>query len=521
MTAARGVMLLRDIESTPQPRDRDVAQYRVLEAFAADLTEEEAARLRRSPGVRYVEAAVERHILGGPLDAVAAAARNMDGQTIPAGIDAVAAREVWNVTRGETVNVVVIDTGVDYRHPDISSNWAGGFNAITQTSDPMDDNNHGTHVAGTIAARDNDLGVVGVAPGVRLWGVKVLRADGAGSSAHVTGGIDWVIEQKQRLGGNWIINMSLGSAMQNTFEQETIARAISHGILVVAASGNESTSTLPAPVSYPAAYPGVVATGAVAPNLQVATFSNQGPEVAVVAPGVDVLSSVRRGAGILTAVKTSHKEYSGNALAGAKFGTVTGLFVECGVGRPDEFPSTVSGRIAVIHRGGEITFADKTRRAMAAGATAVVIVNHLTDPLNFTLLDPTDPTTSEVDWPVVVAITKADGQRLLTDRGEITVANIADDYDSFNGTSMASPHAAGVAALAWAVAPGATAADIRNAMMQRAQDLGTLGFDTAYGHGLVNALETAKMLNPAAFGIPSTPEEPAVNGRRVLRRGRG
>lgn len=518
MTSARGLMLLRDIDSTPQPRERNVAQFRALDAFAADLTAEEASKLRRSRGVRYVEAAVERHILGGPLTAVADAFRNLHGQTIPAGLDTVHAREVWEVTRGEAVNVVVIDTGVDYQHPDIAPNWQGGFNAITQTNDPMDDNDHGTHVAGTIAARDNNLGVIGVAPNVRLWGVKALRADGGGTSAHVSAGIDWVIDQKRRLGGNWIINMSLGSVSESAFEQETITRAIGQGILIVAASGNDSTAEIPKPVSYPAAYPGVLATGAIAPNKQLASFSNQGPELAVVAPGVDVLSSVRRGGGVLSAVITLQTGYFGNALEGSGRGTVSAEFVECGIGKEGDFPASVAGRIAVIHRG-EIKFHEKTRRAMTAGAKAVVIVNNTTDPLAFTLFDPDDPTTSSVEWPVVIAVTKADGARILNERGQITVTNIPDDYDSFNGTSMASPHAAGVAALAWAVAPNATATEIGSAMTSRADDLGAAGYDNAFGHGLVNALETAKMLNPAAFGLPSTPEQPPVNGRRILRRG--
>jgi serine protease len=85
---------------------------------------------------------------------------------------------------------------------------------------------------------------------------------------------------------------------------------------------------------------------------------------------------------------------------------------------------------------------------------------------------------------------------------------------------MSSPHAAGVAALAWSVAPNATAADIRNAIMLNATDLGAAGFDNAFGHGLINALATAKMLNPAAFGSPATPAPVnSPSGRRTLRRG--
>lgn len=522
--AARGVLLLRDIDgNSVQPRSRDVSAFRALDGFAADLTAEEAAALRRSPGVRYVEKAVERHILGGDFSSVTNAARNLSGQTVPAGIDVVRARDVWSVTRGENINVVVVDTGVDYRHPDLAGVWAGGFNAIAQSSDPMDDNNHGTHVSGTIAAVDNDLGVVGVAPKVKLWGVKVLRANGTGSSDRVAAGLDWVIQQKRILGGNWIVNMSLGASTSSVFEREAVARVVAEGILIVAASGNESTTALPAPVSYPAAYPGVFAVGAVHSNLQLASFSNQGPELAAVAPGVDVLSSIRTGAGSISFVQAGSKDFSAAELVGSKKGTVTGPYVVCGVGKDGEFPASVMGRIAVINRGGDITFALKAQRAKAAGATAVVILNNVDDPsLNFTLIDSTDPASASFDWPVTVALTKADGARLLAaGNTPIVVSNIPDDYDSNNGTSMATPHAAGVAALAWSVAQSATAADIRNAMITNATDLGAPGFDNGFGHGLINALATAKMLNPAAFGSPATPAPPVnqPSGRRTLRRG--
>jgi serine protease len=519
--AARGALLLRDIDGSVPARSRDVSAFHALDGFAADLTAEEAAKLRLSPGVRYVEKAVERHILGGVLPSAIDAARNPAGQTVPAGIDIVRARDVWGVTRGETVNVAVLDTGVDYRHADLAAVWAGGFNTITQSSDPMDDNNHGTHVSGTIAAADNDLGVVGVAPRVRLWGVKVLRANGTGSSDRVAAGLDWVIQQKRILGGNWIINMSLGSSTQSSFEREAVARVVAEGILIVAASGNESTTAAVAPVSFPAAYPGVLAIGAVHPNLQLASFSNQGPELGAVAPGVDVLSSIRTGAGSLSFVQAGSNDLSASELVGSKKGTITGQFVVCGVGAADDFPSSVAGRIAVVHRGGDITFALKAQRAKAAGATAVVILNHDLSALSFTLIDPEDPNAASFDWPVTVALSKADGARLIAaGNTPIVVANIADDYDTNNGTSMASPHAAGVAALAWSVAPNATAADIRNAIMLNATDLGAAGFDNAFGHGLIDALATAKMLNPAAFGSPATPAPvTAPSGRRTLRRG--
>jgi subtilisin family serine protease len=505
--------LLRAIDTTP--RDRGVAAFEHLDSFAADLSEAEARRLGDSRNVRYVEPVAERHILGTtPGRTAPDTLRNFDGQTIPAGVDLLRAREVWGVTRGESINVVVIDTGVDYRHPDLAGAWAGGFNALTQSNDPMDDHNHGTHVAGTIAAADNDLGVVGVAPGVRLWGVKALKEDGTGTTEQMVSAINWVIGQKRSLGGNWIINLSIGSQIANLAEGEAIARAIDEGILVVAASGNDSTEMTAVPVSYPGAYPGVLAMGAVDDRLQHASFSNQGTSLGAVAPGVDVLSSVRLGAGILSGVAADIGAFDGTPLDGSPKGTFTGKAVYCGIGRPQDFPAAVSGNIAVIRRGGEMTFADKARSARMAGAIAVVIVDYAESTTHqFTLINWADPDAHTFDWPVSLALRNEDGERLIAAwNATITVTNLTDDYTVKSGTSMSSPHGAAVAALVWSVAPAARAADVVNAMKVKATDLGPPGFDVVYGHGILNAAESAAMMNPAAFGRPPS-------GRRVLRRG--
>ena len=515
--ATRATALLRDIDADPQRRD--IAEFSRFGLFAATLTDEEAARLSASSNVRYVEPVVERHILGASLPAIADALRNLNGQTVPFGIDLVRARDVWPVSRGAQINVAVIDTGVQYTHPDIAPNWAGGYNAITKSNDPMDDNGHGTHVSGTIAAADNAIGVVGVAPAVRLWGVKALNAQGSGSNENVIAGLNWIIDQKKVRGGNWIVNLSLGSSDTSNTEREAFRKAIEEGLIVVAASGNESMPLIPAAVSYPAAYPGVLAVGAVNSQSQIASFSNQGPELAVVAPGVDVLSTVRMQTAAFAAVQTAAKTYGGAPLTGAARGNVSGEWVFCGIGLENEFPASVRGRIAVIRRGGEIKFHTKVTRALAAGATAVVIVNHDTSALSFTLFDPEVPSTETFAWPVVVAISLTDGAALIgSNGGSITVANQLDDYSSFNGTSMSSPHVAGVAALAWSIAPTATPEQIRLAITSSATDLGANGRDAVYGYGLVHALDTAKQLAPGSFNNPSKPVD-TPSGRRVLRRG--
>lgn len=493
---------------------RDVIGFDIINGFAADLTDDEVASLRKSRGVDYVEETVEEKAL--------AVTRDPEKQTIPYGIDLVHAREVWPAGRGATINVVVIDTGVDYRHPELGAIFAGGHNFVPtpQTEDPLDDNGHGTHVAGTIAAADNAVGVVGIAPQVRLWALKVLNANGSGSSDKSIAAIDWVIAKRKELGGNWVCNLSLGSSQATVAGRTAFENAAADGLVIVAASGNESEVGLPAPVGYPAAYKGVIAVGAIDEAMTLATFSNQGPELSFTAPGVEVLSTIRLGSGQITFVKTPNATFNGAPIAAAKQGTVTGQFVSCGVGGPTDFPASVAGKIAVIQRGGDITFALKAQRAKDAGAIGVAIYNDDSGrPGTGWTFDLEG--TSTYDWPIAVGLSAIDGRALLEQAGKsITISNIADDYATFSGTSMATPHVAGVAALVWSIAPTATAAQLKTALETTAHDLGTSGRDALFGFGLIDAFAAAKTLNPAAFGNPSTPGSSKVTtGRRILRRG--
>lgn len=514
MPAGRIRTLIRDIEPAPRAQVRNVVAFQSVNGFAADLTPEEAAALAKSADVRYVEPVVERHA----FDLAAPKTGNGDvvnpfAQTVPFGIDLVHARDVWPVTRGEGVNVVVADTGIDFTHPDLANVYAGGYNTLAPSSPPMDDNDHGTHVSGTIAAADNNIGVAGVAPGVRLWAVKVLNASGTGSSDNIITAIDWTINKKNTLGGDWVMNFSLGSPTPSGLEQEAFGRAISAGILVCAASGNESTATVPAPLDYPAAYSDVLAIGAVDATRTIASFSNQGSGLSVVAPGVAVLSTVPVGRGTSAGVKSNAGAFVASDIELSKKGTVTAGFVDCGLGNPEDFPASAAGRIAVIKRG-SISFNAKAHNAVSAGAIAIIIYNNDTSATNFTLKNDADPGATTFAWPVTIAMSLADGQALLSrGSGPITVTDKADDYAVFSGTSMATPHAAGVAALVWSAALGDSASQIRQAMTSTAGDLGASGFDTVYGNGLLDALSAAKSVAPARFGNGGTPPPTPVAGK--------
>lgn len=207
-------------------------------------------------------------------------------QVIDWGVSVVQAPQVWSVTRGEGVKVAILDTGIDYNHPDLKDNIVVGQNFTTSNvNDYMDRQGHGSHCAGIIAAMDNNFGVVGVAPKASLYIGKVLGDNGSGGIDAIIKGIDWAIAEKVD-----IISMSLGCSQDpgDVFHQ-AFQRAHAAGITVVVASGNENTQT-----GWPAAYPEVISVAAVDQTFGRANFSNFG-KVEVAAPGVDILSTYMNG----------------------------------------------------------------------------------------------------------------------------------------------------------------------------------------------------------------------------------
>jgi len=499
--------------SRPFRAGADVATFRSVDGFAASLTSSEVAELRRNASVRWIEPVVERH-------AFAQAARNPNTQTTPYGVDLIEARPSWVAKRAGITNVVVIDTGIDYHHPELLGVYAGGRNFVSANDDPLDDAGHGTHVSGTIAASNNNSGVVGVAPDVRLWALKVLDDTGSGSSENVIKAVDWIIAKKAALGGNWIANLSLGSPQSSELERAAFGRGAAAGILFIAASGNDSTAAIPAPVSFPAGYDGVVAVGAIDDAKALASFSNQGPQIDVVAPGVEVLSTLPIGNGVIAWLAKNNVTYGGAGLTGAKRGRVTGQYVYCGLGNPNEIPASVAGKIALIKRG-ELRFGEKAKNAKEAGAIGVAIFNHDTSAMNWTLINAEDPATSLYEWPVTIGLTKADGELLAQQAGgTITIANEADDYGVYSGTSMASPHVVGAAALLWSVAPNAKPAEITAALVATATDLGAPGHDNVFGAGLINVVAAMKRLAPGSLDqLTPAPVTGPTTGRRIGKRG--
>lgn len=191
----------------------------------------------------------------------------------------------WKKTKGEGVKIAVLDTGCDLGHPDLKSNLLPGLNLVKRSAPPEDDNNHGTHVAGIIAAENNEIGMVGVAPEAKIVPVKVLDRHGNGSLEDVANGIRWSVDQAKVD----LICMSLGSPSPVQEVRKAIQHAHSKGVICFVAAGN---SGMTKSVFYPANYPETIAIGSIDENFKRSSFSNTGHNLDFMAPGNRILSTI-------------------------------------------------------------------------------------------------------------------------------------------------------------------------------------------------------------------------------------
>ncbi|MBI2604568.1 MAG: S8 family peptidase [Deltaproteobacteria bacterium] len=285
------------------------------QAFIAHLAPAAAANLKNQFGTNVlIEEDREVIAFGKPGSGDPA----QPPQTEPWGISAIHAVESRAVNRGAGVTVCVVDTGVQPDHPDLAANIAGGENFVFKkgTINPSawaDDNGHGTHVSGTIAALDNTIGVVGVAPEAKIFATKVLNSRGSGYLSDVAEGIRSCLAH-----GASVANMSLGWSGYSQLVHDAVIEAKNAGMVLVAAAGNESTDVSN---SYPAAYPEVIAVSAVDSNGAFAYFSNFGTKIAFAAPGVSVLSTVKG---------SSYATYSGTSMASPHVAGVAALMISSG-----------------------------------------------------------------------------------------------------------------------------------------------------------------------------------------------
>jgi len=266
----------------------------LINACLCEVTEKAVVQnLAEDPMIEFIEDDIEGAIQVMPTFTLDI---KEQGQEIPWGIKRVGAPDVWKNTRGEGIRVGIIDTGVDTNHPDLKDNIASA-GWVLECQNIVDDNGHGTHVAGTIAAVDNKIGVIGVAPKVKIYAVKAFTKSGRGKISDVIEGLNWCVENKVH-----VINMSFGFKNNKALEK-AIKAVYKRGIVLVAASGNSGGSNN---VMYPARYPEVIAVAASNSSDKVAWFSSGGPQVDVIAPGAGILSTYKNGA---------YKTMSGTSMA--------------------------------------------------------------------------------------------------------------------------------------------------------------------------------------------------------------
>lgn len=477
--------------------------------FAVELDEKGKSALRGKAGFVSLEIDPKRFPLSIYNDSVGSPDAE---QVVPYGYYQ---SEADQLTLQPGQRVCVIDSGIAG-----SPGETGGYNQdfnwndITGDNDPgtgaydADGGPHGTHVAGTIGAVDNNIGVIGMAPGVPMHIIKVFNNAGWGYSSDLAQAAELCA-----VAGANIISMSLGGGGANNTEENAFNTFTANGGLVIAAAGNDGNSVR----SYPAGYASVMMVGAVDANNLVAGFSqypsnaittgrrkkavttiNDGWGVEVTAGGVGTLSTVPSGVGAGVSLIVDGASYSASAMENT--GSASGATYNFGLG--DQVDSGAYGNICIIERG-VITFEQKVINCETSGGRGAIIYNNEPGLLTGTL-----GTTGSTSIPTVGAAQESSASLLAAAQASIVIG--ASDYDYFSGTSMATPTTSGVAALVWSNHPGCSNEDIRDALKATAEDQGAPGRDDYYGYGIIKAKAASDFLS--AQGCGGTPPPPPPPG---------
>ena len=279
--------------------------YNIVDAIAASIPEKAIVALQKNPNVTHVELDIKVYALDAELD------DSWGVKRIGAGL----VHDYGN--KGAGIKVAIIDSGIDYTHPDLVDNYAGGYDFVNDDTDPMDDDGHGTHVAGTVAAEDNGSGVVGVAPEAKLYALKALEG-GSGSYSDVIAALQWCKEN-----GIQVTNNSYGSSgnpgelVKKAFDDSAAA-----GVLHVAAAGNSGNPPGRGDnIIYPARYESVIAVAATDQSDKRAKWSSTGPDLELSAPGVAINSTLLGG---------GYGEKNGTSMASPHVAGVAALVISSG-----------------------------------------------------------------------------------------------------------------------------------------------------------------------------------------------
>jgi serine protease len=342
--------ILEDEKLTDDPFD-DVDDPEELLVLRVDPARETAIldELRRRPDVHFAEPVVRVEALWVPDDPQFAQQWHLKAAGAPAA---------WDSARGAGVTVAIIDTGIAPVDDLDPARLLKGHNFLTGGEGAADDHGHGTHVAGTVAqTTDNGVGVAGMAPDARLLPLKVLGADGSGTSVGIADAIRWAADHGAR-----VLNLSLGGGTRSAAMAHAVAYARARGCVVVCAAGNGGGRG----VSYPAAYPGALAVSAVGPRGRLAPYSSYGPEVRIAAPGGD--KSQGEEAGVLqetidpSSGEGVYRWFQGTSMAAPHVSGAAALLVSAGVTNPGAVERLLAGaaRAPGAYGGAEIA-ADRDR----------------------------------------------------------------------------------------------------------------------------------------------------------------
>ena len=260
--------------------------YTIINAIAATVPEKVLDIVKKNPNVEYIEIDEKMfaHIPIGTCQEI-----QILKQVVPWGINRIGSRIVNGLgNTGKGIRIAILDTGIDKEHEDLSKNFKGGYNFVDNNSDLTDINGHGTHVAGIIAALDNDIGIVGVAPDAYIYSVRILDYAATGTASDITAGLEWCLDNNIQ-----IVNMSLGSCEESLSVSRAADTLYNNGILLIAAAGNNGNVIGDGDnIDNPARYNSVVAVGATDINDDRATFSSTGPKLEISAPGKDIYSTL-------------------------------------------------------------------------------------------------------------------------------------------------------------------------------------------------------------------------------------
>lgn len=282
-------------------------QFRHISAYTTSLSDLDVQRLRKDPKVKYVIDDIIYQVID-PVD-VAGDPLEYENSWGVEHIGSLIAHS--NNISGKGIRIALLDTGMDYTHQDLATNYKGGWDFVFNDSDPYDDswNSHGTHVAGIIAAVADGNGVIGVAQNAELYAVKVLDGGGFGLLSWIIEGIEWAVDNEVD-----IVNISIGGR-HSVALMDACDAAYNAGVLLVAAAGNGTE------VAYPAAYDSVIAVTGTDNTDQLGWFAPLGSQVELTAPGVIIQS---------TSADNTYAELSGTSQAAPHVTGMAALILSAG-----------------------------------------------------------------------------------------------------------------------------------------------------------------------------------------------